>query len=58
MSYDIRNKGSVKDPGTPNLYVAFRDIGPIKGKSIPQFLREAHTRISDLIADADSTFFA
>jgi hypothetical protein len=58
LSYDIRNANSVKNKGTPHLFVAFRDVGPIKGKSVPQFLREAHTRVSAIIADAESTFFS
>jgi hypothetical protein len=57
MSYDIQNAGSVTNKGTPHLYIAFRDIAPIKWKSVPEFLREAHARVAAIIADAERVFF-
>jgi hypothetical protein len=57
ISYDFRNAHTVQHQGPPTLFVAFRDVGPIEGKPVPVFLREAHTRVSAIIADAECTFF-
>ncbi len=47
----------IYDNRKPVFNIAFREMGPIKYRPIVDFITEARTRVSDIIADAARLFF-